>query len=519
MIIAIYTRKSLYSDKSDSVESQYKICEQYCSMHYQDYQIIKYTDEGYTGANTKRPDFEKMCEAVNKGVINLVICYKIDRISRNVSDFSRFFDRLTAKNVDFISVKEQIDTSTPLGRAMMYICTVFAQMERETIAERVRDSMVEMAKSGKWCAGNPPVGYERKRTVIDGKKHTIIQVNEVGKEYYLRLVRLFKSGLSLTGVATRCRHIGITSVNGKYLSASQIWDLLRNPVYCCADERAYEYFKNLGCRMALPKSSFDGEHGIAPYGRTCQIGGTHRAVPPSDWIISVGFHEPLLSSEEWISIQKRFGQNRLSKTFTLQRGILKGVLRCKCGCLMRVTHKIDHQYHKEYTSYVCGKKARQGITACNICKRVDVDLIDNEVYKVLESIVIKKDELDNYLKKPVPVKDNSKVIKSSMASVETRIDNLTRSLSETADTDVSRVILNQIATLTRQQKDLQTQLVECKSNENELKDFEQYKEEVYETITKDFKNFKSWSYTEKNEFMKRVLKSATYDGKTLELSF
>ena len=91
LIIADYSRKSIYSDKSDSTQAQYNLALEYCKNHYKDYEVMRYEDEGYTGANTDRPAYSRMVEDIKDGKINIVICYKIDRVSRDVKDFSNFF--------------------------------------------------------------------------------------------------------------------------------------------------------------------------------------------------------------------------------------------------------------------------------------------------------------------------------------------------------------------------------------------------------------------------------------------
>ena len=151
MKIAIYTRKSVYSDKSDSIEAQKKMCADYANTHYTEPELYYYEDEGLSGMNTNRPEFLRLIDDITAGVFDILICYRIDRLSRNVSDFSNTFETLQKNKVEFVSIKEQLDTTTPLGRAMMYICSVFAQMERETTAERVKDNMLELAKTGVWA--------------------------------------------------------------------------------------------------------------------------------------------------------------------------------------------------------------------------------------------------------------------------------------------------------------------------------------------------------------------------------
>ena len=94
-----------------------------------------------------------MMDAAKKRQFKAIIVYRLDRISRNVSDFSGLIEELARLDISFISIKEQFDTSTPMGRAMMYIASVFSQLERETIAERIRDNMHELAKTGRWLGG------------------------------------------------------------------------------------------------------------------------------------------------------------------------------------------------------------------------------------------------------------------------------------------------------------------------------------------------------------------------------
>ncbi len=95
-----------------------------------------------------------------KGSFNYIVVYRLDRISRNVGDFAGLIERLSAMNTAFVCIKEQFDTSTPMGRAMMNIAAVFAQLERETIAERVRDNLVLLARTGRWLGGVTPLGFD-----------------------------------------------------------------------------------------------------------------------------------------------------------------------------------------------------------------------------------------------------------------------------------------------------------------------------------------------------------------------
>jgi len=114
-----------------------------------------------------------MMEEVRKRKFKAIVVYRLDRISRNINDFTGLIDELTKLDVSFVSIKEQFDTGTPMGRAMMFIISVFSQLERETIAERIRDNMHELAKTGRWLGGNTPTGFQSgsvSKITIDGKE-------------------------------------------------------------------------------------------------------------------------------------------------------------------------------------------------------------------------------------------------------------------------------------------------------------------------------------------------------------
>lgn len=174
---AIYSRKSKFTGKGESIGNQIELCRQSIHLSYpevSDGDILVFEDEGFSGGNTKRPQFQEMLKQCRQKKIGCIVCYRLDRISRNVSDYSALIEELDRLDVSFISVSEKFDTNSSMGRAMMYIASVFAQLERETIAERIRDNMIELAKDGRWLGGNPPTGYKSVETVgsvtIDGKK-------------------------------------------------------------------------------------------------------------------------------------------------------------------------------------------------------------------------------------------------------------------------------------------------------------------------------------------------------------
>ena len=145
MKIAIYSRKSKFTGKGDSIKNQIQLCKEYIYKNFNstDEDIIIYEDEGFSGGTTDRPQFKLMMKDAKAKKFDVLVCYRLDRISRNIADFSNLIEDLQENDIAFVSIREQFDTSTPMGRAMMYIASVFAQLERETIAERIRDNMLQ----------------------------------------------------------------------------------------------------------------------------------------------------------------------------------------------------------------------------------------------------------------------------------------------------------------------------------------------------------------------------------------
>ena len=134
-IDAIYARQSVDKKDSISIESQIE----FCKYELKGGNCKEYTDKGYSGKNTDRPKFQELVRDIKRGLIAKVVVYKLDRISRSILDFANMMELFQQYNVEFVSSTEKFDTSTPMGRAMLNICIVFAQLERETIQKRVAD--------------------------------------------------------------------------------------------------------------------------------------------------------------------------------------------------------------------------------------------------------------------------------------------------------------------------------------------------------------------------------------------
>ena len=235
-VIALYSRKSKFTGKGESIGNQVELGKEYVRVHFGDAavdKIVVYEDEGFSGGNLNRPAFKRMMDAAKKRQFKAIIVYRLDRISRNVSDFSGLIEELARLDISFISIKEQFDTSTPMGRAMMYIASVFSQLERETIAERIRDNMHELAKTGRWLGGTTPTGFESeaiKSITVDGKTKKACKLKLVPEEADIvkTIFDLYVETDSLTLTEAALIKQGFKTKNGKYFTRSKRFCRIRS---------------------------------------------------------------------------------------------------------------------------------------------------------------------------------------------------------------------------------------------------------------------------------------------------
>lgn len=300
---AIYTRKSVYSSKGESIENQIKSCKDYLSRENMDKFLI-YQDEGFSGKNINRPEFKNMLNAAKEKKFNILICYRLDRVSRNIADFSRLIDELNENNISFISVAEQFDTTKPMGRAMMYIASVFSQLERETIAERVKDNMLELSRSGRWLGGRAPTGFTSTPiTVFDQylKERTLFKLCPVKEEIEIvKLIYLkYLEENSLTKVAKYLLAKNIKTRLNNDFSRVTIAGILHNPVYVRASVDVLSYLNKKGIETrGVP----DEIHGMLSYNKRKGKTGPHREC--LKWIYAMAKHEGIIEGPSWVKVQQ-----------------------------------------------------------------------------------------------------------------------------------------------------------------------------------------------------------------------
>ena len=395
--IAVYSRKSKFTGKGESIGNQVELCKEYVrNMFGEEYaeRCVIFEDEGFSGGNLQRPAFKRMMDEVRKRRFKAIVVYRLDRISRNISDFTGLIDELTKLDVAFVSIKEQFDTGTPMGRAMMFIISVFSQLERETIAERIRDNMHELAKTGRWLGGNTPTGFESgavSKITIDGKERKSYKLIPIPEEIEIpkMIFDLYIETDSLTAVEAELLRQRIKTKQGKDFTRFAIKAILQNPVYMVADEDAYNYFIEKEAEIFFPKEAFDGSCGIMAYNRTNQEKGrTTQLLPVCEWIVAIGKHPGFIPSKQWIKVQESLDRNK-SKAYRKPRNneaLLTGLVYCSCGERMypKLSQRKTASGEVIYT-YVCKMKERSKRERCNR-RNANGNILDAAIIEQIKSL-------------------------------------------------------------------------------------------------------------------------------------
>jgi len=529
--IAIYSRKSKFTGKGESIGNQVELCKEYVRNmfggEYVDCCVV-FEDEGFSGGNLQRPDFKRMMEQVRKRKFQAIVVYRLDRISRNISDFTGLIDELTKLDVSFVSIKEQFDTSTPMGRAMMFIISVFSQLERETIAERIRDNMHELAKTGRWLGGNTPTGFQSgsvSKITIDGKERKSYKLIPIPEEIEIprRIFDLYMETDSLTAVEAELLRQRIKTKKGKEFTRFAIKAILQNPVYMVADEDAYDYFIGKEAEVCFPKKAFDGSCGILAYNRTNQEKGrSTQLLPVSEWIVAIGKHAGVVPSKQWIRVQESLDRNK-SKAYRKPRNneaLLTGLTYCSCGERMypKLSQRTTASGDVSYT-YVCKMKERSKRERCNR-RNANGNILDAAIIAQIQSLTDHDSSLIAqlvksrafYTGKREQYERQLEDLRIEHAANEQTINGLVDSLGMVGDSVAKPRLLKRIEALCEGNRDVEKRIRELEGliNVNALGDGEfgllRQKLSMFRTSIDDM------SVEEKRAAIRTVVRKVIWDG-------
>ena len=371
----VYARQSVEKKDSLSIDGQIQLCKRAAGED-----LVVYQDRGYSGKNTERPAFRQLMKDVEAGKIGRLYVYRLDRFSRSVADFGRLWDVLRSHNVEFISVNENFDTSTPMGRAMLHIIMVFAQLERETTAERVRDNYYRRAALGAWPGGPAPMGFSIGRAFDhQGKNVPTLTVNELS-ELVLRIFHEYaEDEASLGSVAKKLNQEGVAGPSRSTWDNVALSRILHNPTYVMADEQVYLHYKSLGANVTSPAEDFDGVHGVLLVGKRDRAQKKYTDIKGHSVSVlnSVGF----VPADLWLKCQNKLMKN--SQVGNSGKGThtwLSGLLKCaKCGYSIKIQTEKDKRY--------MGCSGRYNLSQCDAVVRVNLTELENIVQVEIERMM------------------------------------------------------------------------------------------------------------------------------------
>lgn len=370
---AVYARQSVEKKDSLSLSGQLDLCRRAAGER----ELAVYQDAGYSGKNTDRPAFQKLMRDVQAGQIAAIYVYRLDRFSRSVADFGQLWQVLQAHQVEFVSVSENFDTSTPMGRAMLHIIMVFAQLERETIAQRVRDNYYRRAALGAWPGGPAPFGFSNGRAVgRDGRLAPALVPDENAALVRRIFAEYAAEGVSLSGLAKKLTGEGIPAPRRAVWDSVTLSRLLHNPAYVMADEQVRLHYLAQGVKISDPPEYFDGRCGLLLVGKR-EAAGRSRTDAEAQTLSVLG-SLGLVEAPLFLRCQEKLQKNRqLGRSGQGRYTWLSGLLKCACcGYGISVTRDGARRYlhcSGRYNLACCRASIRVSLVELEQCVQADIE--------------------------------------------------------------------------------------------------------------------------------------------------
>ncbi len=350
---AAYTRKSTeegLQQEFNTLDAQREAAEAYiASQRHEGWTCLaeRYDDGGFTGGNMDRPALQRLMADIEAGKIDCVIVYKVDRLSRSLLDFARMMQIFEQRKVSFVSVTQQFNTGTSMGRLVLNVLLSFAQFEREIISERTRDKIAMTRRRGKWAGGLPPLGYD-----VDRERSRLV-VNEDEAVRVRAIFDLYVRHESLLPVVRELAERG--------------WVNKRCLIKAGHERGGYPFNKTSLHRLLC---------NVIYIGRTRYKTETHN-----------GEHPPIIDLEIWQKAQTLLERNARSGGAVVRNefgALLKGILRCvACDCAMTPAHTTKG--NRRYRYYTCGNAQKHGWDTCP-SKSVPASQIERVVVEQIKCI-------------------------------------------------------------------------------------------------------------------------------------
>lgn len=361
---AIYTRKSSeegLAQDFNSLDAQREACEAYIKSQMHEGWILvdkQYNDGGYSGATMERPAFKELLKDIGNYEIDIVVVYKVDRLTRSLMDFSKIIDVFDKHETSFVSITQQFNTTTSMGRLTLNILLSFAQFEREVTGERIRDKIAASKKKGMWMGGRPPIGYKKedKKLVVHNEDAQKVQM-------------LFDKYLELKSVPKLMHYLKeneIKTKTDKYFSKGQLYHLLSNRVY-------------IG-KITHKDKIYDGEH------------------------------KAIICDETFEKVQKLLYENKVDKTCggkSSSNSLLAGLIYDDLGNKMTPSHSNSHK--RRYRYYVSTALKNYNDNEVGTISKIPAGEIEKFIIETTKEFLQDKEQIQ-HLVSEYPVWQQNKLI-------------------------------------------------------------------------------------------------------------
>ena len=423
---AIYTRKSHeegLDQDFNSLDAQREACEAYVTSQKHDGWAVlpdRYDDGGFSGGNTDRPALQRLLTDVESGRVDVVLCYKLDRLSRSLADFVRLLERFEKHDVSFVSVTQRFDTKSSMGRLTLNVLLSFAEFERAVTAERIRDKVAAAKRKGKYTGGPPILGYdvdrEAKRLVVNRDEADLVRL----------IFRRFLTLRSTMKVARELNRQGHRTTS---------WTTKKGTV------RQGKPWHKMSVHRVLTNRKYVGEV-------------THRGN------VYPGEHEAIVDRRIWDRVQALLATNGHAHACETRRktaALLKGVIRCgHCGRAMGTT--FTTRRGKRYRYYLCNRAEKHGRDACPV-QSVAAGEVERVLVEQLRHVFHTPEMVARTFRALQAKADEERCVRRrERQNLETRAAELKRAIRRLATTEGDGFLAEQLETLNEELAAVEGQL-------------------------------------------------------------
>lgn len=461
---AIYVRQSLDKKDSLSIAAQIDDCINLCKRNgWNDYKVYK--DKGWSAKNLERPAFQKLNRDVQSGLIDGVVCYKIDRISRSIRDFVNLIVDYQELGVHFISFADNINTAAPGGMMMATLFVSLAQMEREAIITRVTDNYYYRCELGFWGGGPAPYGFHLKKIVDNGQKHTVLEPDPEEADTVRRLYDWYlEPGATIRSIMNRAHLAGMRTRGGGHWTSRVLSELLSRPLYAPNTMDIFNYFASQGVRVRVSPDQCDGKQSFNLFGlRDRNSAHPKRSRPVNEMTFAISKHESIIDSDTFLKVQfkKKAKLAVTPRAGTSHHTVLSGLVKCGyCGRAMSPSGSKGGRY------FTCSGRRNYALGVCK-GKSVKIDTLDQIVLHDLADYISRpeiKAKFKNGKTQSLEASKQAKIntYQQDIAAIDISIQKLVDACTTSGDVAV-KYLNERIEQMDAEKQKLQAEILQIKN--------------------------------------------------------